>query len=110
ESNGATLYVSPSILAEVRDVLTREEIHKKFPSLTPGRVTLFIQKVASMAVIVNELLDAGETIRDPKDLPYLNLAIGANVGYLVSWDNGLLELMKDASFITRHPQLRIVDP
>ena len=42
--------------------------------------------------------------------PYLNLALAARVGYLVSRDNDLLDLMKDAWFLGKFPQLRIVDP
>jgi predicted nucleic acid-binding protein len=46
----------------------------------------------------------------PDDLPYLNLALAANVAFIVSRDKDLLDLMKDEAFAAKHPQLRIVDP
>jgi putative PIN family toxin of toxin-antitoxin system len=110
ESNQVTLYVSPVILGEIHDVLNREEVRKKFPSLTKERAELFIQKLATIAVLLHGVPDAGVTLRDPKDLPYLNLGIAANVGYIVSWDKDLLDLMKDESFLVRHPSLHILNP
>jgi predicted nucleic acid-binding protein len=40
----------------------------------------------------------------------LNLAIAANVGYLVSRDKDLLDLMMDQTFVGKFPQLRVVEP
>ena len=48
--------------------------------------------------------------RDPKDEPYLNLAIATDASYLVSRDNDLLDLMTDSEFRTQHPDLKILDP
>ena len=42
--------------------------------------------------------------RDPDDEPYLNLALTANVDFLVPWDKDLLDLMQDEDFRTRFPQ------
>jgi predicted nucleic acid-binding protein len=53
--------------------------------------------------------------RDPKDEPYINLAIAAQANYLVSRDNDILDLV-DASTPDgqrlRHkaPELQIVEP
>lgn len=110
EADVVTLYVTPVILAEVRDVLTRPKIQAKFPSLTPGLIDTFLAKIASIAKVVAEGPDVGVLIRDPDDLPYLNLAVVAKVDYLVSRDNDLLALMGDPSFIATCPRLRIVDP
>jgi putative PIN family toxin of toxin-antitoxin system len=110
EAGQVALYVSPPILAEVQDVLMRPKIQAKFPHLTRDRVDLFLQKVATLATLVNEVPDAGFPVRDPDDLPYLNLSIAAHVGYLVSWDKDLRDLMKESSFTATHPQLQIVDP
>ena len=38
ESNEVALFVTPVILAEVRDVLTRPKIQAKFPRLTSARI------------------------------------------------------------------------
>jgi predicted nucleic acid-binding protein len=43
-------------------------------------------------------------------LPYLNLAVATNSGYLVSWDKDLRELMQEGSFTARFPDLQVVDP
>ncbi len=110
ESNRVQLYISAPILSEVRDVLTRPEIQAKFPHLTPERVDIFIQKIAAIAVAVTEITNAGISLRDPDDLPYVNLAITAGAAYIVSRDKDLLDLMKDSAFILRFPQLRMVDP
>lgn len=48
--------------------------------------------------------------RDPDDEPYLNLALAARAHYLVSRDNGLLDLMQNEDFRSRYPELRIVEP
>jgi putative PIN family toxin of toxin-antitoxin system len=110
EANEVALHVSPAILGEVRDVLTRPKVQSKFPNLTPERVDLFLQKVASLAVLVTDVPSAGVPIRDPDDLPYLDLAILANVEFIVSRDDDLRDLMKDSTFVERFPKLRIVDP
>ena len=48
--------------------------------------------------------------RDPKDEPYLDLAVAARARYLVSRDRDLLDLMNDAQFRERFPDLIVVDP
>lgn len=110
ESAAVRLVVSPAILAEVRDVLTRPKVRAKFLHLTPERVGLFLQKLATVAAVVSDVPDAGVPLRDPDDLPYLNPAVAANAGYLVSRDNDLLDLAADQTFAARFPRLRIVDP
>jgi predicted nucleic acid-binding protein len=48
--------------------------------------------------------------RDPKDEPYINLAIAAGADYLTSRDKVLLDLMKDPEFTSKYPGIRILDP
>ncbi len=110
ETNHVKLYLSPPILAEVRDVLTRPKIQRKFPHLTPERVDTFVQKLATLATLVSSVPTSGIPLRDPDDLPYLDLAVMVNAEYIVSRDNDLLDLMKDAGFVSRCPHLRVVDP
>jgi len=110
ERNLVTLYVSPAILAEVQDVLTRPEIQARFPHLTNDRVSVFLLKIASLAVMVRDVPDAGFPIRDPDDAPYFNLAVAVNAGYVVSRDNDLLDLMTNPSFVAQYSPLQIVDP
>jgi putative PIN family toxin of toxin-antitoxin system len=110
ESGHVALHVSPTILAEVRDVLTRPRIQAKFPHLTVVRVDILLQKIATLATVVDDVPECGLAIRDPDDLPYLNLAISENVDCIVSRDKDLLDLMNDPSFVGKYPHLRIVDP
>jgi len=110
EAGRGTLHVSAAILAEVRDVLTRPKIQAKFPNLTPERVDIFLQKIATLATVVADVPDAGFPLSDADDLPYLNLAVAADARYLVSWDNGLHDLMDDASFTGKYPHLLVANP
>jgi putative PIN family toxin of toxin-antitoxin system len=105
-----TLCVSADVLAEVRDVLTRPKTQRKFPLLSPEWVDEFVQNAESKAIVVSEIPKAFSLERDPKDEPYLNLAIAAKAEYLVSRDSDLLDLMKDETFRKRCPGLVILDP
>lgn len=110
EQQRIVLHISPAILAEVRDVLTRPKLQTRFPHLTPSRVDLFLLKLASFAIRANSVPDVGFPIRDANDLPYLQLAIASGAQFLVSRDRDLLDLQADPSFLSRFPDLRIVDP
>ncbi|HJZ93551.1 MAG TPA: hypothetical protein VKE40_21925, partial [Gemmataceae bacterium] len=53
--------------------------------------------------------------RDPKDEPYLNLAIATSANYIVSWDNDLRDLMRadnadGQALRALAPALQIVTP
>jgi putative PIN family toxin of toxin-antitoxin system len=72
-----TLCLSADVLGEVRDVLTRPKVKRKFPALSPDWVEEFIQNAESKAVMVSEVPKAFSLERDPKDEPYLNLAVAA---------------------------------
>jgi putative PIN family toxin of toxin-antitoxin system len=110
EAGQAKLFLSPAILAEVRDVLTRPKVVRKFPHLTEERVDTFVQKLTTLATLVSSVPSSGAPLRDPDDQPYLDLALAVNSEYLVSRDKDLLDLMSDAAFIANWPQLRVVDP
>lgn len=102
------LYVSPAILAEVRDVISRTKIRSKFPQLTADVVTEFIARIERIAVRVDEVGTGITLVRDPKDEPYLNLAAACQAEYLVSPDRDLLEGADTIAAML--PNLRIVDP
>jgi putative PIN family toxin of toxin-antitoxin system len=105
-----TLCVSAEVLAEVRDVLTRPRTLQRFGSLSPNWVEEFVQSVESKAVTVTEVPKVIALERDPKDEPYLNLAVAANASFLVTRDKDLLDLMTEEAFRERHPGLTILDP
>src|SRR5438046_2790045 len=104
------LFLSPEIVAEVRDVLTRPRTLKKFPALTHEAVDLFLRDVQNQAVIMDQVPHSFSLPRDPKDEPYLNLAVAFGASYLVSRDRDLLDLMEDEAFRQAFPDLVILDP
>ena len=48
--------------------------------------------------------------RDPKDEPYVNLAIERAARFIVSRDADLLDLMEDEMFRKRYPGITVLDP
>lgn len=93
----------PQILTEVRDVLSRQKIQVRFPHQTSSLVDLILQKIDNLSVSTDCVPDAGFGLRDPNDLPSLNLAVANRAEFLVSWDDNLRELMQDPTFVARFP-------
>ncbi len=115
EAGHVELFVSAEILAEVREVLKRPKIQRKFPSLTHETVEAFLSRLDRFAHRVAEVPAVVTLSRDPKDEKYLDLAVAARVTHLVSWDQDLLNLMDDPgtdaqTFRAEFPHLRILDP
>ncbi len=104
------LCVSSETLAEVRDVLTRPKTLRKFPGLSPEWVEAFVKHLELKGALFANIPQAVTLQRDPKDEPYLNLAIAAGAKDLVSRDNDLLDLMKDVDFRARYADLLVVEP
>ena len=104
------LVISSEIIAEIRDVLTRPRTARKFPTLTVEAVDLYVKDVESLAVSFSDVPVAMVLERDPKDEPYLNLAIATSAVYLTTWDNDLLDLMGVEEFRQRFPALTILEP
>lgn len=105
-----TLVVSPDVLAEARDVLTRPKLTRKFAALTPERVERFLAHIEARAEMVNDVPHTIELPRDPKDEPYINLAVASGARYLVTRDQDLLDLIADESLRRHAPALTILDP
>jgi putative PIN family toxin of toxin-antitoxin system len=104
------LFLTPDILAEVRDVLTRPKTLRKFPALTPEAVDVFLADLAGHATMLASVPKVFSLPRDPKDEPYIDLAAAAQARYLVSRDKDLLDLMGDAAFRQQFPSLTVIDP
>lgn len=104
------LFLSANIAAEIRDVLSRPKTQQKFPLLTAEWVEMFLRAIQSKAIAVASVPKIESLERDPKDEPYLNLAIAAKARYLVSRDRDLLDLMADPGFRKRYPELYVLDP
>jgi putative PIN family toxin of toxin-antitoxin system len=104
------LITSPETIAELRGLLARPNIRKKFPHLSRELADAFLAEVGRMSTSIDNVPRLFAYPRDPKDEPYINLAIAAGADYLTSRDNDLLDLMKDPDFTARFPDIRVVDP
>jgi putative PIN family toxin of toxin-antitoxin system len=115
EDGRVDLFLSPAILSEIRDVLTRPKLQLKFPILTESFVDEFLTALLRDAIMIYNVPVEFQYARDPKDEPYINLAIVTNAQYLVSRDNDLLALMdskdeESESFRRRFPLVTILEP
>ena len=107
---GLALYVSPEIIAEVADVLSRPKVRRKLPTLTDEVVEAFLRDVLGRAAMLSDVPEAFRLERDPKDERYVNLAVAAGASYLVTWDRDLLDLMDDDGYRRQFPDLTILEP
>lgn len=110
QAGAIQLYASSAILDEVRDVLGRPKLVRRFPNLTPDWASEFLADIGNRAISIEATAEDVPAVRDPKDQPYLDLAIAAGVEYLVSRDRDLLDLMNDAGFRQEPPTLTILEP
>ena len=109
------LCLSKDIVAEVRDVLFRAELRRKFSSLTDELVDQFLKAARSRAFWISEPPRVFTLDLDPKDEPYLNLALASEADFLVSRDRDILDLAhpNDADgkrLRALSPKLRVVEP
>jgi uncharacterized protein len=109
-SGTLTLITSPDTVVELRGLLIRPNIRKKFPHLTDDVARELITEVERISTSLADVPRTFEYPRDPKDEPYINLAIAANADYLTSRDKDLLDLMRDQDFRARFPDIRVLDP
>lgn len=115
DSGEITLFISRRILKEVRDVLNRPEVREGLPGINDESVEALFARLKKRAVLVKAVPEVFEYPRDPKDEPYINLAIAVDASYLVSRDTDLLDLMRwdkedGRDFQRRFRGLRIIDP
>jgi putative PIN family toxin of toxin-antitoxin system len=115
EAGAISLFISEAVLREVRDVLSRPRVRRKNTQLTDESVAGFLQYLSEKAFLVDSIPEQFSYPRDPKDEPYVNLALAAGARFLVTWDKDLLDLMRadlpdGKSFQERFPGLTILDP
>jgi putative PIN family toxin of toxin-antitoxin system len=115
DSNALSLFVSSEILDEVRDVLSRSKIRTRNPDITDERVDALLIRVSDKATIIDDVPQHFSYTRDPKDEKYINLAVEAEVDYIVSRDKDLLDLMTGYTdeckdFRRRFRPLKIIEP
>ena len=115
EAGRVELFISRSVLAEVRRVLAYPDIVAISPSMTPERIGAFLQRLRFRGTFIRNIPHAMDYPRDPADEPYINLAIAVEADYLVTRDKDLLSLMTSHLTICRQfrrlaPSLRIIAP
>ena len=109
------LFVSEATLEELADVLSRPELQRKLRGITPARVEALMHHLREFGQKVDPVPRLMQFPPDPKDEPYLNLAIAAKARDLVTRDKAMLRLSEPASpfavdLLEHHPTLRIVVP
>ena len=108
------LFVSPTVLAELREVASRAKVAAKL-RLTPQRTDGFVNAIEAAATVVEGFPQPFIYDRDPDDAHYVNLALAAGAKLIVSRDKDLLDLTDSTKadgvdFRARFPDLRILSP
>lgn len=108
------LFVSPTVLEELRDVTARPLVISKL-HIVAERVDEFLEAIEIAATLLAGFPEFFVYERDPDDAHYVNLAIAANAELIVSRDKDLLDLMDTTNpeamlFQNRFPSIRILNP
>ena len=108
-------FISRQTLAELKDVLQRPFVVRNLPHVTPALIQAFLDDVSASALLVRRIPAKFQFERDPKDTPYINLALAAEADYIVTRDKDLLDLMTGHNneckeFRQRFRPLKIVGP
>ena len=109
------LFLSPTILRELADVISRSTLRTRLPGITDEAMENLFKRLKKKAILVKRIPKTFTYPRDPKDEPYLNLAIATKASFIVSRDNDLLDLMRwdqeeGREFQKRFRFLRVVTP
>jgi len=110
-----TLCISLDLLAEVRDVLNRDGVRRKFPALSAESVDFFIEDILQSGTMFDPVHRTFGWPQHTDDDHIFNLAIHAKAKYLVTWENRILKLPKQttpAADLLRKlaPALEIITP
>ncbi|OGB93115.1 MAG: putative toxin-antitoxin system toxin component, PIN family [candidate division NC10 bacterium RBG_16_65_8] len=85
------LIVSPTLLREVADILSRSKIARTY-GITADAVTGVLHLLHSQAIRVPGRLGIPRTTRDPRDDHILACAVEGHADYIVCGDDDLLSL------------------
>jgi putative PIN family toxin of toxin-antitoxin system len=108
------VYASDYVLDEIVDVARRPSIATKF-GIGDEDIARFLDPVIRRVEFVDSIGDSFQLSADPDDAHYVNLAIAAGAGHIVSRDMHLLRLGDESctegvDFRARYPQIRILSP
>lgn len=87
------LATSTETMSELEDVLSRTRFRSKFKTLTDERIQAYIDEIRRISTHISVVGDFYKLLRDPKDSPYINLAVTSKAQFLVTRDWDMLELM-----------------
>lgn len=115
ENGEVRLFMSEQILREAREVMSRPRLRAKLAGLTEERIDAFFLRLERQAFWLRAIPAQFEFRRDPKDAPYVNLAVAADADFIVSRDNDLLDLMNNydddsKEFRQRFRPLKVITP
>ena len=115
EIDELVLLMSEACLEEIREVLSRPSLQRKFPSLTTSTVRQFLDRIQACSVFLTNVPSLFVLDRDPKDAKYIDLAILTKADFLITRDKDLLDLREHGSpllpVLERLDwQCKIVDP
>lgn len=102
-------------MAEVRRTASRLELQERFPQLRSASFDQMLDRLLTVAVMVNDVPEVFRYARDPDDAHYVNLAIAARARLIVSRDRDLLTLSDLSTpagrdFAARFPSIDVVTP
>jgi len=110
------LLLSDAIRAELQHVPLRPELSRRYSHITAERVNAFVAEIASLAVEIAHPPNVFALPRDPKDEPFIDLAVAGDADFIVTWnERHLTYLMKQDTpegrdFVSRYPKIGIVTP
>lgn len=109
------VYVSRTVIKELRDVLNYPKVRRKLTSLTDERVSEFLRRITYRAIAVSNVPRRFNYPRAHQDEPYLDLSVAVQAQYLLSRDNDLLSLQGGHSNFAKRfrqlcPGIRVVKP
>lgn len=91
ETGRVEMYLSADILEEIEEVLEQEKL--KGPIARSGQsVKMVMNKIYSMASIVNPKVKVRRVKEDPDDNKFLECAVECKADYIISGDKHLLDL------------------
>ena len=96
------VFISPDILSELRDVLSR----KKF-GFSPERVDIIIREIESITTMINPAKKYSIVSHDSDDNIIIDCAMESRVEYIITGDNDLLCLNKYKRITIINPALFI---
>ncbi len=79
------LVTSPQIVEEVKEVMNRPKIKKRF-SFTSREIDKFIENLTTKAFVTPGILEVNVIKNDPDDNKFIACAIEGSAGYIISGD------------------------